>query len=141
MDQNHMQRLDRKSAGGIHQEDRKRRANHEVAMRLVNLSWTMLSESAIYSDLEMPKPEDDTQSEYFYTLRDDCLEMADGIYWSSSEGVRIKEDRDLELFEATGALADDASWRIQALAVMTLAKQLFEYPWQRLLDAPGVFHD
>ncbi|WP_018900869.1 hypothetical protein [Rhizobium sp. 2MFCol3.1] len=141
MNENHMQRLDGKSAGGIHKKDRKSHANHEVAMRLVNLSWTMLSETSGYSDLEMPEPEDDTRHEYFYTLRDDCLEMADGIYWSVSEGVRTKEDGDLELFEATGVLVDDASTRIQALALLTLAKQLFEYPWQRLIDGPPVYRD
>lgn len=101
----------------------------------------MLSAAAGYSDIEKPEPEDDTPKEYFHTMKFDALELADGIYGSASESGRLKDDRDLERFESTGALAGDASPRIQALALLTLAKTLVECPSARLFVAPSVFQD
>jgi hypothetical protein len=56
----------------------------------------------------------------------DALELADGIYWSASDAVRLEEDRDLEIFESTGIIVDQASPRLQALALLTFARELVE---------------
>ncbi len=142
MTENHSEHVGSKVGGSIKKDDTKRfSANLNVAIRLIDVSWTMLSESAGYSDLEKPEPEDDTPQEYFHAMKHDALELADGIYWSASDAGRRKDDRDLARLESTGALADDASPRIQALALLTLAKELVELPWRRLIDAPRVFQD
>ena len=75
-----MQYENRKFYESSQQENRKRcGANLPVAIRLVNLSWTTLSESAGYPDSGKPEQEDDTPKEYFYTLRADDLEFADAV--------------------------------------------------------------
>ncbi len=136
------QHADRKADGNIQPERQSPvRANLSIAIQLANLSWAILSQSAGYADAEKPEQEDNTPEEYFYALRSDALEFADGMYGSASEAGRMKEDEDLELLEATGALAENASSRIQALGLLMLAKELVELPWRRLIDAPRVFQD
>ena len=142
MTSKHLVPLDHNAVSSIQRDERKRvSANLEIAIRLVDLSWTMLSQAAGYTDLEKPEPDDDTPEKYFHEMKFDALELADGIYGSASESGRLKDDRDLERFKSTGALAEDASPRIQALALLTLAKTLVECPSARLFVVPSVFQD
>jgi hypothetical protein len=129
MKENHLQQSDINSTGDIKPE----RSDHpnarlETAIRVIDLSWTMLSELARDFDIDVEKPEPDnaTRRGFFETMKWEALELADGIYWSASDAARCKEDRDLEMFESTGIIVDQASPRLQALALLTFARELVE---------------
>jgi hypothetical protein len=129
MIEDHLQQSDFDSTDDIKQEDQiGHSARLEIAIRVVDLSWAMLSEVArdLNIDTERPQPKDPARREYFEIMKWGALELADGIYWSGSEGARRKDDRDLERFETAGIIEDRASPRIQALALLTFAKELVE---------------
>ncbi|WHO84102.1 hypothetical protein [Rhizobium leguminosarum] len=73
-------------------------ARLEVAIKAIELSWSMLSEAArdFDTDIEKPVLEDASRRGYFETMKWEALELADAIYWSASDATRRQDDRDLE---------------------------------------------
>ncbi|MGO4112468.1 hypothetical protein ACC786_14355 [Rhizobium ruizarguesonis] len=129
MEDSHLKRYDRSDIGIIEQKRPEAfNARLEVAIKAIELSWSMLSQAAgdFDTDIEKPVLEDASRRGYFETMKWEALELADAIYWSASDATRRKDDRDLEKFESTGITEGEFSPRVGALALLTFAKDLVE---------------
>lgn len=98
----------------------------DLAIETIDAAWEILAAEIqrFGYPADKPVPDNKTRYCYFHTMKSDALELADSIYWSLQDDEKAKDDREIEVYEASLCLPENCSRRIEALALLTAADLL-----------------